>query len=431
METTETTNDTVNCHLCGDEITSADAHELGGETFCSTCAGRAEVCSQCEGVDYTDDGIYDHNGDFHCEGCAEDLAACEDCNEYYPADDLNTVYCGSMRSEKRVCDACRRDYHRCEDCGDYTDTDHGDNDTTLCLRCYEDNGWFRCESCEGLFGDSDYGGDGLCNECYDDRENEEEDSGASVHDYGYRPLPRYHRADGEEHTTTTLYFGIELEVERNGKEVPDLEDGYRYLKHDGSLANGFEVVSHPATWQWLQQNKAAWEEVLDLRKEGYRSYDTTTCGMHVHLSRKAFSAFHLFKWLHFFYGNPQFILDISRRKPGSLARWASLDGPHDSAELILKAKGDKRSQNRYEAINLTNAKTVEIRIFRGTLAPQGFWRNVEFLQALYLYTAGISAVRMKSLSVTGFRAFVALHAADYPAIHAWLTSSDHNTFDEE
>ncbi len=296
-----------------------------------------------------------------------------------------------------LCEACRNNVHECDWCGCLTEEDYGDANTTLCEYC-RDNA-HECDWCGCLVR---RGEECSCGRC-------------GIHEYSYTPRPDF-RGKGP------LYFGIELEMEFEGHDWDGLpDDGYLYAKHDGSLTCGVEIVSHPASWEWLcSEGRAAWQQILDWRLDrGYRSYNTGTCGMHVHMSRDAFTTFHLYKWLQFFYQNPQFILDISRRSAGTLARWASLDGPSATSDLIAKAK-DGRGKSRYEAINLNNPHTIEIRIFRGTLHPSGFWRNLEFLRCLYNYTATVDAKGCKGMGPDGLQTYAIKHKKDFPNFVAWF-----------
>ena len=61
-----------------------------------------------------------------------------------------------------------------------------------------------------------------------------------------------------------------------------------YCKHDGSLDDGFEIVTHPMSLEY-HINEMPWCEVLGKAQQlGYRSHQANTCGLHVHVSRKAF-----------------------------------------------------------------------------------------------------------------------------------------------
>ncbi|GAH84174.1 unnamed protein product, partial [marine sediment metagenome] len=148
-------------------------------------------------------------------------------------------------------------------------------------------------------------------------------------------------------------------------EISNKLPPFTYAKHDGTLNFGIEVVSHPATWNWLKQNYRKWENILNLRKVGFKSFDTTTCGMHIHLSKNAFSSLHLYKILKFFYENKDFILKISQRKSSYLNRYATLSSQDFNNSLALKAKWKNQTEEKYTAINLLNEPTIEIRVLEG------------------------------------------------------------------
>jgi hypothetical protein len=89
---------------------------------------------------------------------------------------------------------------------------------------------------------------------------------------------------------TGLYLGFELEVElpdvQRGAEYASLAlDGVAQLKHDGSIGNGFEIVTQPHTHSMYRDNSSTlWNTIETLRTEHKaRSWDTDTCGLtHTH-----------------------------------------------------------------------------------------------------------------------------------------------------
>lgn len=119
---------------------------------------------------------------------------------------------------------------------------------------------------------------------------------------------------------------------------------------------------------------------------GYKSHDAETCGLHVHLSRRAFGSseteqdLNIMKLLYIFEKFwPQFV-KFSRRTEAQLNRWAARYGLTDPLDALLdRAKGAER----YHAINLQPYNTIEIRMFRGTLKYNTFIATLEFCQYLY------------------------------------------------
>jgi len=59
-------------------------------------------------------------------------------------------------------------------------------------------------------------------------------------------------------------------------------------KSNDSIDRGFEIVSHPMSLDY-HTDKMNWSEVFDKAVSmGYRSHQTDTCGLHIHVSRDAF-----------------------------------------------------------------------------------------------------------------------------------------------
>ena len=145
-----------------------------------------------------------------------------------------------------------------------------------------------------------------------------------------------------------------------------------YCKHDGSLDDGFEIVTHPMSLD-CQLHEMPWAEVLDKAiGMGYLSHQTGTCGLHVHVSRKAFGDTldaqdnAIARVLFFVERHWAELLRFSRRTQRQLEQWAARygyrDRPGEMLEHVKKGRG-----SRYTCVNLTNADTIEFRMLRGTL----------------------------------------------------------------
>lgn len=92
-------------------------------------------------------------------------------------------------------------------------------------------------------------------------------------------------------------FGVELESDGTGEDYEHAETMLRiadssrermYIKHDGSLDNGLELVTHPmASTEYL--HRFPWEALCKKTAAlGYLSRRATTCGLHSYVSRRAF-----------------------------------------------------------------------------------------------------------------------------------------------
>jgi len=250
-----------------------------------------------------------------------------------------------------------------------------------------------------------------------------------IHRYDFVTEPKFLGSKNETIRPDGLHYGVEIEVEYPdeyqynadthetyrpegkltkdavGKKIIDWwGKGEFVLKNDGSLDNGFEIVTHPFTWSHYLSNKNKWTDfLLYVQSLGLSATyskpsmngDHETCGFHVHLSKDAFSYMHLYKFVHFFYkaSTRPLINGIADRQSSSFAKFISED--RDNLVKVSKNKCNV-SHSRYSAINLMGgtrgrnnhpAKTVEARVFRGTIEPFVFHKNLEFCQSLFEFTA--------------------------------------------
>src|SRR5262249_11336110 len=78
---------------------------------------------------------------------------------------------------------------------------------------------------------------------------------------------------------------------------------------------------------------------------------------------------------------PGWVEKLSRRQDHLMRKWAAIAGDRQGMPLPRKAIRDHGE--KYEAINITHNRTVEFRIFRGTLSRKPILRNLQFV-ALYV-----------------------------------------------
>ena len=199
--------------------------------------------------------LTEFNGRLYCPDCLDDLTlVCTDCGSRF----LRT-HNRSENDDFPICPECYdRDYTRCVRCGRIIDTDH----------C-----WYPLDN-----------DDPYCADCCSTIEN------SPIHDYYFKPYPIFY-GDGPR------YFGVELEIDDGGEcdssaetlmGIANQSKTLAYCKHDGSLDDGFEIVTHPMSLD-CQLHEMHWAEVLDKAiGMGYLSHQAGTCGLHVHVSRKAF-----------------------------------------------------------------------------------------------------------------------------------------------
>ena len=306
--------------------------------------------------------------------------------------------------EEMLCEACYESYTAtCDNCGERVWLNHTvcDNETTLCEECYRE-GYVTCDTCgriirasEAVFEDDDV----YCQSCDEERRNEE------IHPYNYKPKPVFF---GE----GSRYFCVELEVDRGGEDTESAEQlltitGKRmYIKHDGSLNEGFELVTHPMTLNY-HCREFPWEKLTrEAVRLGYRSHQTSTCGLHIHVNRDSLGDTVqqqeevIARILYFFEEHWNELVRFSRRKPEQLIRWASRYGRKDDPkELMDKAK---RTFDRYTGVNLTNHDTVEFRIFRGTLRCQTILAALQLVDEICRTALAFSDEELPGMSWSGF-----------------------------
>ena len=102
-----------------------------------------------------------------------------------------------------------------------------------------------------------------------------------------------------------IHMGFELETKiRRGDDSQEIHDAALFamqalqipdiaqLKYDSSIGGGFEIVTQPHTFEkYRDDSSILWETIDTLRKvHGARSWDAKTCGLHIHVSRNAFSS---------------------------------------------------------------------------------------------------------------------------------------------
>lgn len=337
---------------------------------------------------------------------------CSMCGEPFPEERLREVegarYCpGCLETETAVCSHCGRRIR--------IGSNMGDENRPLCPDCFHDY-YTRCIHCDALIRaeeacyEDDCQEEPCCSECYGRYDT---GAGPAIHEYYYKPAPLFYGKG-------TRFFGVELEVDDAGESDENAEtvmrlanrDGIRrvYCKHDGSLDDGFEIVTHPMTLDY-HCTEMPWREVLDeLRDMGYLSHKADTCGLHIHVNRSTFGKSVpeqdacMARILYFFEKHWEELLKFSRRTEYQLSRWAARYGYKEHPMEILDHAKKGRGNGHYACINLQNADTVEFRIFRGTLKYNTLIAALQLVEQVCNAAFSLSDREMRSLSWTSFAA---------------------------
>ena len=292
-----------------------------------------------------------------------------------------------------ICDHCAERF--------YEENIVEDDTHTLCEHCFDEY-YVRCDDCGRIIHrDRAYwdGDDNAYCASYWDEHSE------VIHEYSYTP-------DLVFHSKGLRHFGVELEIDNGGTDrynaekllnIANADAENLYIKTDGSLDDGLELVTHPMTLEY-HLNEMPWAEVLRKAQEmDYLSHAAGTCGLHVHISRLAFGCTYeqqeaaIARLLYFVEKFWAELLRFSRRTQSQMNRWAARYGIRlTPSEQMSHAKNS--CAGRYTAVNLTNADTVEIRMFRGTLKLNTLKATLQMVNHLCEVAVSLSDSEVQDLS---------------------------------
>lgn len=318
------------------------------------------------------------------------MPQCECCGDAYPVRGMSDAYGGDY-----VCTRCRDDSYEWSDYHDawvHTDSSRRaiDQDGSRCLIHMDADDFEYDDDCE-MYIHVDYV-----------RER--------------RVIQGYHASKGffmhqpdDWCREFNRYIGVELEVEGHSRDPEEAARAIHqsvnggvfgrhiFFERDGSLSSGFEMITHPRS---LPAHRELFTFLRDpALVRGLRSHRTTTCGLHVHVSRSGLSNLTIARAVTFVNdsGNDAFITALARRYSSSFCKVVEKD--IETAHL---------SADRYEAINLTGRDTIEFRIFRGSLKYEAVVAAIEFSHALLEFCAR-AETGSSSLNARAFLSFCAIH----------------------
>lgn len=356
MDTTidEDVVEQLSCDYCSNTTDVDNSVVSGDDRYCDDCA---RLCERCDFIGHQDD-------DFSVVNDAE--VWCQSCVERY------SNWC---------------DWHEQYFTGDTYYAD--DSGSTFCESCYLNNTVY-CEDCDASF----------VNGC-----ERGHDESRLIHDYSYRPDLIFHQTDDD----TRLYFGIEIETEQKHEDYSSkniaAEYAHRlesmdlaYLKSDGSLTCGFEIVSHPMSHDFFMNEADDFWDTISTLKNRYNmiSWGTRTCGVHVHISRSGFNGgAHQHRFLQLVYNNQAFYETMAGRSSDRWASFHDVDMPRGGKSFMRKIRYHRDSE-RYSAVNTINRDTLEMRIFRGTLNVQSLKAIINLAHASVEFTRNVSIPQVRA-----------------------------------
>ena len=213
-------------------------------------------------------------------------------------------------------------------------------------------------------------------------------------------------------------FGFELEVDKsivNGQykslynnivahaiiDNTGLEKDEVIFETDGSLDNGFEIISQPHTIDAFYEKTECWKKMLDILSDAtFTSHNAGTCGLHIHVSKTWFGSterqqnFNIGKIYKFFDTYWTDLCKASRRDTSSTyycdknsknIKYREENRRHKAESHAWQAQAKYDHDTRHDreshrrALNNSNYDTFEIRLGRGTLNKASFFAWIDLV----------------------------------------------------
>lgn len=291
----------------------------------------------------------------------------------------------------------------------------------LCEDCFSAH-FFICEDCDNTCWNDDYAEEGRCVSCH---EAYQESNSNCIESSDYMPRLIFSKEPWE----NTLYQGVELEIELPESVDPDRHAGdfkrwlmskgiakYLYFKNDGSLDNGYEIVSHPFTSQ-ARHKLLNWAMVLEYLRT-HRAKATSSCGMHVHVSRKGLTDCDIKKLKMFFWTNRAMCKAVAGRDENSYCTYENYGLEEYKDNRVVDC------DTRYRAVNVNiwhgKKDTVEFRLFKGTLDAERFIGCLQFTEAVCEFMRHARASQLDKTSSWGLFKSWAKRSGKYATLLRFL-----------
>lgn len=381
-------------------------------------------------------------------GCDLDAHRCGDCGTVHAGDESHTDI-----DDNIFCDDCRDNYRWSEYHGNYIHEDaamqlfqgarawRNDDPDYISERAgdrnfrqnpddsnqYLDDEAWQCAVENQDFSDYDY----------DEEDEYEPASPSTIGSYhSARHFVGHILSDKYSHRTPRVLMGLELEVEVDGRSDQDnhalaremvgilntrTEYNYCAVERDGSIDNGFEIVTGYTGLDKHEEHLKVLQSMPFAQR--LKSHDTTTCGLHVHIDKAQMSMFHASKLMMFMHepSNERLLRAVARRygynsgfakfkdktKGEANNQYRNVpkhvkhlrDNGLNTSHVLRALNGD-----RYEAINFQPERTVEYRLFRGTLKFETIMACLEFTWLTYHFTKMCS---LHELTTVAFLNYIA------------------------
>lgn len=322
---------------------------------------------------------------------SEELFICENCGNEFEYDDLTRIN-GHLYCEDcfEICDCCGANVLRT-----YETAEDGD----ICSNCVSSY-YLTCDRCGGLYhADTmhNHRGDTICESCYECMR-----STYGIRDYHDGPCLLVRSVDDSEDKRSywsddMLTIGIEQEAQGGRVDACQRamgiildDESFGWMERDGSLDDGFELVSMPMTKEFFDTRYPLTDICKCFSSHHMKAHDPEEPGLHIHLSWSWFGISQksqrdtLLKCVYLLDKyRDEFFSPISRRSDDSLNNWAeplNMRYPRDWNEFENKS-------GHYKIIN-ARCNTVELRLFKGSIQEKSIRAAVD------LYTNLIDICKM-------------------------------------
>lgn len=199
-----------------------------------------------------------------------------------------------------------------------------------------------------------------------------------LHAWNFKPKPVFN-GEGKK------FLGLEMEFHRCGESderanhiIADLNK-IVYAKHDGSLHNGMEFVTHPCTPKFHMQNidyGAFFSRVQSLNGQS-----GANSGLHIHVNRDFFKTNEaIAKVVRFAENNFKTLMQFSGRTDED-SSWCAKYG-YTVKELTRIYEVAQESGQKYRAVNLRPNHTIEFRMFRSTQDVNRIHAYIQFVDVI-------------------------------------------------
>lgn len=330
---------------------------------------------------------------------------------------------------QHFCSECHADGQTCLNytCGNRFQRDDDTGNTLLlrnglCANC-DASGHYVCGVCRGIFQDRGGRERGHCSNCRGAA------AGLVVEGYHHTEVRQKLIEDEWTKQNKGRMLGFELEVEcgNDSKRMAFMEamKGHfgpvlRGFERDGSLSSfGVEMITQATGLRRLTDLAVSIPRV-----KGIKSHDTTTCGMHVHVSREGLTTSDEARIVGLFAssGMTEFLQGMARRPFNDYCRqiprktrvvdYCGAEPGYVTAMVSYYKVGTRgvAQRNRtghfdHHAVDFSHAKTVEFRLFRGTLFGESIAACLEFSNAVVSFVR-LGGNPLKNVAAEEFMAFV-------------------------